>query len=186
MKPRSLFPRVASSLWRVEIFLGLLPLSLLWPPSGSPTFLFSLSLSLNTTPQSSFDQAQLFISAEQLPTLLLVNSIPKYYNSTSYLREYKSLPRVHAQQYQEQQRNSTAILTRSCKFGTFDPQGSALLIDRQHHWCVARFCSTTVDPDTSSVDRYLLTSVDRQNSPSVDQHPSSDIDRYSIPDIDRY
>ncbi|KAF2570600.1 hypothetical protein F2Q70_00003620 [Brassica cretica] len=36
---------------------------------------------------------------------------------------------VHAQQYQQQQGNSTATLTRSCKFGTFDPQGSALLID---------------------------------------------------------
>ncbi|KAF3582728.1 hypothetical protein DY000_02030733 [Brassica cretica] len=47
---------------------------------------------------------------------------------------------VHAQQYQKQQGNSTAILTRSCKYGTFDPQGSALLIDRQHHLCVARFC----------------------------------------------
>ncbi|KAF3524647.1 hypothetical protein F2Q69_00047839 [Brassica cretica] len=50
---------------------------------------------------------------------------------------------------------------RSCKFGTFDPQGNTLLIDRQHHLCVARFCSTTVDPDTSSVDRYSLTTVDR-------------------------
>ncbi|KAF3559571.1 hypothetical protein F2Q69_00012873 [Brassica cretica] len=68
---------------------------------------------------------------------------------------------VHAQQYQKQQENSTAILTRSCKFGTFDPQGNTLLIDRQHHLCVARFCSTTVDPDTSSVDRYSLTTVDR-------------------------
>ncbi|KAF3568935.1 hypothetical protein DY000_02015516 [Brassica cretica] len=36
---------------------------------------------------------------------------------------------VHAQQYQQQQGNSTATLTRSCDFGTFDPQGSALLID---------------------------------------------------------
>ncbi|KAF3589049.1 hypothetical protein F2Q69_00028794 [Brassica cretica] len=117
---------------------------------------------------------------------LPVNSIPMYYNTTSYLREYKSLLRVHAQQYQEQQGNSTAILTRSCKFGTFDLQGSALLIDRQHHLCVARFCSTTVDPDTSSVDVYSLTTVDRQHSPSIDQHTSSDIDRYSIPDIDRY
>ncbi|KAF3504479.1 hypothetical protein F2Q69_00042338 [Brassica cretica] len=39
------------------------------------------------------------------------------------------IDRVHAQQYQKQQGNSTAILTRSCKFGTFDPQGSALLIE---------------------------------------------------------
>ncbi|KAF2601587.1 hypothetical protein F2Q70_00025903 [Brassica cretica] len=61
--------------------------------------------------------------------------------------------RVHAQHYQEQQGNSTAILPRSRKFGTFDPQGSTLLIDRQHHLCDARFCSTTIDPDTSSVDR---------------------------------
>ncbi|KAF3526774.1 hypothetical protein F2Q69_00045963 [Brassica cretica] len=96
------------------------------------------------------------------------------------------LARVHAQQYQEQQGNSTDILTRSCKFGTLDPQGSALLIDRQQHFCVARFCSTTVDPDTSPVDRYSLTTVDRQHSPSVDRHLSSDIDRHSISDIDRY
>ncbi|KAF3589911.1 hypothetical protein F2Q69_00031136 [Brassica cretica] len=40
---------------------------------------------------------------------------------------------VHAQQYQKQQGNSTAILTRSCKFGAFDPQRSTLLIDRQQH-----------------------------------------------------
>ncbi|KAF3565173.1 hypothetical protein DY000_02014637 [Brassica cretica] len=59
---------------------------------------------------------------------------------------------VHAQQYQKKQGNSTAILTRSSKFGTFDPQGSALLIDRQQHLCVARFLSTTVDPNTSPVD----------------------------------
>ncbi|KAF3549616.1 hypothetical protein DY000_02006634 [Brassica cretica] len=93
---------------------------------------------------------------------------------------------VHAQQYQKQQGNSTAILTRSCKFGTLDPQGSALLIDRQQHLCVARFRSTTVDPNTSPVDRYSLTTVDQRHSPSVDRHHSSDIDRYSIPDIDRY
>ncbi|KAF3562121.1 hypothetical protein DY000_02014305 [Brassica cretica] len=93
---------------------------------------------------------------------------------------------AHAQQYKKQQGNSTAILTRSCKFGTFDPQGSTLLIDLQQHLCVAQFCSTTVDPDTSSLDRYSLTTVDRQHSPSVEQHLSSDIDRYSIPYIDRY
>ncbi|KAF3540831.1 hypothetical protein F2Q69_00023212 [Brassica cretica] len=93
---------------------------------------------------------------------------------------------IHAQQNQKQHGNSTAILTRSCKFGTFDPQGSALLIDRQQHLCFAQFCSTTVGLNTSSVDRYSLTTVDRQHSPSVDQHPSSDIDRYSILDIDRY
>ncbi|KAF3567842.1 hypothetical protein DY000_02016285 [Brassica cretica] len=77
---------------------------------------------------------------------------------------------VHAQQYQKQHENSTAILTRSCKFGTFDPQGSALLIDRQQHLCVARLCSSTVDPDTSPVDRFSLTPVDRQHRP-----PSTDI-----------
>ncbi|KAF3503372.1 hypothetical protein F2Q69_00042159 [Brassica cretica] len=80
---------------------------------------------------------------------------------------------VHVQQYQKQQGNSTAILTRSCMFGTFDPQGSALLIDRQQHLCVARFCSTTVDPDTSSVDRYSLTTVDNTHLPSTDIfHPT--------------
>ncbi|KAF2567024.1 hypothetical protein F2Q68_00024566 [Brassica cretica] len=83
---------------------------------------------------------------------------------------------VHAQQYQKQQGNSTNILTRSCKFGTHYPQGIALPIDRQQHFRVARFCSTTVDPDTSPVDRFSLTPVDRQHKPSVEQHPSSDID----------
>ncbi|KAF2616753.1 hypothetical protein F2Q68_00039912 [Brassica cretica] len=93
---------------------------------------------------------------------------------------------VHAQQYQKRQENSTAILTRSCKFGTFDPQGSALPIDRQQHFCVARLCSTTVDPNTSPVDRFSLTPVDRQHRPSVDRHHPPDIDRQSISDIDRY
>ncbi|KAF3607605.1 hypothetical protein DY000_02046318 [Brassica cretica] len=93
---------------------------------------------------------------------------------------------VNAQQYQNQQGNSNAILTISCKFGVFYPQRSALFIDRHHYLCVARFCSTTVDPYASSVDRYSLIPVDRQHSPSIDQHPSSDINRYSILDIDRY
>ncbi|KAF3558700.1 hypothetical protein F2Q69_00016835 [Brassica cretica] len=93
---------------------------------------------------------------------------------------------VHAQQYQKQKGNSTDILTRSCKSGTHDPQGSALPIDRQQHFRLARFCSTTVDPDTSHVDRFSLTPGDRQHSPSIDQHPSPDIDRHSISDIDRY
>ncbi|KAF3574882.1 hypothetical protein F2Q69_00059571 [Brassica cretica] len=93
---------------------------------------------------------------------------------------------VHAQQYQKRQENSTTILTRSCKFGTFDPQGSALPIDRQQHFCVARLCSTTVDPNTSPVDRFSLTPVDRQHKPSVDRHHPPDIDRQSISDIDRY
>ncbi|KAF3525937.1 hypothetical protein F2Q69_00048296 [Brassica cretica] len=64
--------------------------------------------------------------------------------------------------------------------------GSALPIDRQQHFRVARFCSTTVDPDTSPVDQFSLTPVDRQHKPSVDRHPSSDIDQHSISDIDRY
>ncbi|KAF3485657.1 hypothetical protein F2Q69_00052722 [Brassica cretica] len=83
---------------------------------------------------------------------------------------------VHAQQYQKQQGNSTAILTRSCKFGAFNSQRSTLLIDRQQHLFVARFLSTTVDPDTSPVDRYSLTTVDRRHSSSVDRHLPSDID----------
>ncbi|KAF2580357.1 hypothetical protein F2Q68_00006275 [Brassica cretica] len=93
---------------------------------------------------------------------------------------------VHAQQYQKQQGISTGILIRSCKFGTHDPYGSALPIDREKHFCVARFCSTTVDPDTSSVDRFSLTPIDPQHKPSIDRYPSPDIDRHSISDIDRY
>ncbi|KAF3521410.1 hypothetical protein F2Q69_00047184 [Brassica cretica] len=73
---------------------------------------------------------------------------------------------VHAQQYQKQQGNSTAILTKSCKLRAFNPQRSALLIDRQQHLFVARFSSTTVDPGTSPVDWYSLTTVDRRHSSS--------------------
>ncbi|KAF2551368.1 hypothetical protein F2Q68_00034458 [Brassica cretica] len=90
--------------------------------------------------------------------------------------------KVHA--YQKQQGNPTAIFTRSCKFGTLDLQGSALLMDRQQHFCVARFCSITVDPDTSPVDRFSLNPVDRQHKPFVDRHHPPDIDRHSISDID--
>ncbi|KAF3599268.1 hypothetical protein F2Q69_00037157 [Brassica cretica] len=86
---------------------------------------------------------------------------------------------VHAQQYQKQQGNSTAILARSCKFGLFNPQRSTLLIDRQQHLFVARFRSTIIDPDTSPVDRYSLTTVDRRHSSSIDRHFPSNIDRYS-------
>ncbi|KAF2597312.1 hypothetical protein F2Q68_00010474 [Brassica cretica] len=93
---------------------------------------------------------------------------------------------IHAQQYQKQQGNSTAIFTRSCKFRTLDLQGSALLIDRQQHFRVTRFCSTTVDPYTSPVDRFSLTPVDRQHKPFFDRHHPPDIDQYSISDIDRY
>ncbi|KAF3518311.1 hypothetical protein DY000_02059800 [Brassica cretica] len=77
---------------------------------------------------------------------------------------------VHAQQYQKQQGNSTAFLTRSCKFGPFIPQRSTLLIDRQQQLCVARFRSTIIDLDTSPVDRYSLTTVDRRHSSSIDRH----------------
>ncbi|KAF2609996.1 hypothetical protein F2Q70_00011488 [Brassica cretica] len=48
------------------------------------------------------------------------------------------------------------------------------------------FRSTTVDPDTSPIDRYSLTTVERRHSSSIDRHRPSDIDRYSIPDIDRH
>ncbi|KAF3605101.1 hypothetical protein DY000_02048974 [Brassica cretica] len=75
---------------------------------------------------------------------------------------------VHAQQYQKQQGNSTAILIGSCMFGTFDPQRKTLLIDRQQPLFVARFSPTTVDPDTSLVDRHSLTTVDQSYS-SVDR-----------------
>ncbi|KAF3559044.1 hypothetical protein F2Q69_00012394 [Brassica cretica] len=90
---------------------------------------------------------------------------------------------VHAQQYQKQQRNSTAILIRSCKFGTFDPQRKTLLIDQQQHQFVARFSSTTVDLDTSLVDRHSLITVDRRHS-SVDRYLLSDVNRYSSPNIE--
>ncbi|KAF3539201.1 hypothetical protein F2Q69_00023085 [Brassica cretica] len=110
----------------------------------------------------------------------------RHLGRVSLRKNSNGIRRVHAQQYQKQQGNSTAIITRSCKFGMFDPQGSVLLIDRQQHLCVARFRLNTVDPDTSLVDRYSLITVDRRHSASVDRHHSSDIDRYSIPDIDRY
>ncbi|KAF3492718.1 hypothetical protein DY000_02053309 [Brassica cretica] len=92
---------------------------------------------------------------------------------------------VYAQQDQKQQGNSIAILIRSCKFGTFDLQRKTLLIDRQQHQFVTRFSSTTVDPDTSLVDRHSLTTVDRGHS-SVDLYLPSDVDRYFSPNIDRY
>ncbi|KAF3560145.1 hypothetical protein F2Q69_00012613 [Brassica cretica] len=67
-------------------------------------------------------------------------------------KEINRLPQVHAQQYQKQQENLTAILTRSCNFGVFNPQISTLLINRQQHLFFARFSSTTVDLGTSPVD----------------------------------
>ncbi|KAF2544759.1 hypothetical protein F2Q70_00021880 [Brassica cretica] len=99
--------------------------------------------------------------------------------SKSSSRRRDSCHMVHAQQYQKQQGNSTAIFTRSCKFGAFNPQRSTLLIDRQQRLFIARFSSTTVD-------RYSLTTVDRRHSSPVDRHPLSDINRYLNPDIDRY
>ncbi|KAF3504548.1 hypothetical protein F2Q69_00041726 [Brassica cretica] len=86
---------------------------------------------------------------------------------------------------EKQQGNPAAILTRSCKFGSFNPQRSALLINRQQHLFVARFRSTTVNPDTSPVDRYSLTTVDRRHSSSIDRNRPSDIDRHRPSDIDR-
>ncbi|KAF3512115.1 hypothetical protein F2Q69_00007092 [Brassica cretica] len=46
--------------------------------------------------------------------------------------------------------------------------------------------SILVDPGTSPVDRYSLTTVDRIHSSPVDRHLSSDIDRYFSTNIDRY
>ncbi|KAF2594751.1 hypothetical protein F2Q70_00043806 [Brassica cretica] len=60
MKPRSSLPRVAFSLWRVGTFIGFTTVLLFSSRSGSPTFLFSFSLSIS--PRSSFAQAQFFIS----------------------------------------------------------------------------------------------------------------------------
>ncbi|KAF2572113.1 hypothetical protein F2Q70_00002880 [Brassica cretica] len=85
---------------------------------------------------------------------------------------------VHAQQYLKQQGNSTAILIRPCKFGTFNPQRKTLLIDREQEQFVGRFSSTTVDPYTSFIDGHSLTTVYRRHT-SVDRHLSSNIDRYS-------
>ncbi|KAF2605545.1 hypothetical protein F2Q70_00025850 [Brassica cretica] len=92
---------------------------------------------------------------------------------------------VHAQQYQKQQGNSTAILIRSCKLGTFNPQGNTFLINRKQHKFINQFSSTTVDPDTNLVDPHSLSTVDRRHS-SVDRHLPSDIDRHFSPNIDRY
>ncbi|KAF3540639.1 hypothetical protein F2Q69_00021414 [Brassica cretica] len=57
----------------------------------------------------------------------------------------------------------------------FNPQRSALLINRQQHPFVTRFRSTTIDPDTSPINRYSLTTVDRRHSSSIDRHRPSDI-----------
>ncbi|KAF2612630.1 hypothetical protein F2Q70_00011356 [Brassica cretica] len=46
--------------------------------------------------------------------------------------------------------------------------------------------SILVDPGTSPVDRYSLTTVDRIHSSPVDRHLSSNIDRYFSTNIDRY
>ncbi|KAF3588734.1 hypothetical protein F2Q69_00030705 [Brassica cretica] len=89
--------------------------------------------------------------------------------------------RVHAQQYQKQQGKSTAILIRSCKLGTFNPQRNTFLIDRQQTLFVARFSSATVKPDTSLVDRESLTTIDRRHSSSIDRHLPSDVDRHFHP-----
>ncbi|KAF2570125.1 hypothetical protein F2Q70_00002289 [Brassica cretica] len=104
-----------------------------------------------------------------------MNSIPKYYNPTSYLREYKSLLRVHAQQYQKQQGNSTDILTRSCKFETLDPQGNALLIDDKN---TSVLLDSAQPPSTQtpvpSIDSLSPLSTDNTNVPSTDIfHPTS-------------
>ncbi|KAF3572650.1 hypothetical protein F2Q69_00059342 [Brassica cretica] len=93
---------------------------------------------------------------------------------------------VHAQQYRKQQGNSTDILIRSCKLGTFNPQGNTFLIDRQQHKFIDRFSSATVDPNTSLVDRHSLVAIDRRHSSYVDRHLPSDIDRHFSPNIDRY
>ncbi|KAF3588736.1 hypothetical protein F2Q69_00030701 [Brassica cretica] len=94
--------------------------------------------------------------------------------------------KVHAQQYQKQQGNSTAILIRSCKLGMFNPHRNTLIIDRQQHLFVAQFSSATVDLDTRLVDRHSLTTIDRRHSSSVDRHLPSDVDRYFSLNIDRY
>ena len=86
---------------------------------------------------------------------------------------------VHAQHYQKQQGNLTAILIRSCKLGAFNPQRNTFLIDRQQHLFVARFSLATVD-------QHSLTTIDRRHSSSVDRNLPSDVDRYFSPNIDRY
>ncbi|KAF3585226.1 hypothetical protein F2Q69_00029430 [Brassica cretica] len=93
---------------------------------------------------------------------------------------------VQVQQYQKKQGTSTAILIRSYKLGTFNPQRNTFLIDRQQHLFVTRFSSATVDPDTSLVDRHSLTTIDRRHSSSIDRHLPFDVDRYFSPNIDRY
>ncbi|KAF2613922.1 hypothetical protein F2Q70_00011778 [Brassica cretica] len=54
-------------------------------------------------------------------------------SDTTVAASINTVEKVHAQQYQKQQENSTAILIRSCKFGTINPQRKTLLIDRQQH-----------------------------------------------------
>ncbi|KAF3507547.1 hypothetical protein F2Q69_00005747 [Brassica cretica] len=110
-----------------------------------------------------------------------------FHNKAKILPKSKArVDLVHAQQYQKQQGNSTAILTRFRKLGAFNPQGSMFLIDQQQHLFVAQFSSAIVDPDTSLLDRHSITTIDRRHSSFVDRHLPSDNDRYFSPNIDRY
>ncbi|KAF2549085.1 hypothetical protein F2Q70_00021045 [Brassica cretica] len=111
-----------------------------------------------------------------------------FWRYREYLELALGVVDVHAQQYQKQQGNSTAILIRSCKLGTFNPQRNMFLIDREQHLFVARsrFSLATVDQDTSLVDRHSLTTLDRRHPSSVDRHLPFDVDRYFSPNIDRY
>ncbi|KAF2614154.1 hypothetical protein F2Q70_00011287 [Brassica cretica] len=97
---------------------------------------------------------------------LLVDSIPKYYNSTSYLRKYKSL-----RQYQKQQGKITAFL-RPYTLGTHDPQRKENRIDRQQHPFVDRHFSENVDDTPNpSTDSCALPMIDTSVRTSIDIRP---------------
>ncbi|KAF3586778.1 hypothetical protein F2Q69_00027916 [Brassica cretica] len=74
---------------------------------------------------------------------------------------------VHAQQYQKQQGNSTAILIRFCKLGTFDPQRKTLLIIN---------ASSSIDTRQQPLTHTSILSTNTHSPPSTEATlPSTDI-----------
>ncbi|KAF3564579.1 hypothetical protein DY000_02014521 [Brassica cretica] len=69
---------------------------------------------------------------------------------------------VHAQQYQKQQEQTTAILRRSCSLGMLDLK----------------------DQSSTSIDAAAFTSTDSRTQPSTDTQPSSSTDLHRSPSID--
>ncbi|KAF3555997.1 hypothetical protein F2Q69_00013822 [Brassica cretica] len=116
--------------------------------------------------------------------LLPVNSIPKYYNSTSYLREYKSLLK--------KQQGNKALTSRATGFGTRDHKSKRTVdtlqaaigsveiqvsIDTVHPTSI-----DTVHP--TSIDTLYPTSIDTAHQPSIDTAHQPSIDTVHPPSTD--